>query len=112
MEIIVFENQDVYDMMKVDQENAVDMFIKMCRRYANPELIAEDFVDLQITHETIIYKESESSDKPNMVMMVNVKLEMIEKITYELSRFYIESCSGCSIDIPLHTGVCDVCETM
>ena len=53
-EIIVFENHDSYDSEMSSKEMAVETFIRMCKKYVNPEYVKKDKADL-FFYKMIVY---------------------------------------------------------
>ena len=110
-EILAFENHSLYDSVYVNTDaDVVNAFVKMCRRYVNPEYNTEEEVRLTKTKMTISYRDSGGNDKPTMVQLIGVITdELYKTIQEKLKRFYIHNCEDCGVEISLERVVCAEC---
>ena len=110
-EILAFENHSLYDSVYVNtEEEAINNFIKICRRYVNPEYNPKEEVRLTKTKMTISYRDSGGNDKPTMVQLIGVITdELYKTIQEKLKRFYIHNCEDCGVEISLERVVCAEC---
>lgn len=110
-EILAFENHSLYDSAYVNtEEEAINNFIKMCRRYVNPEYNTEEEVRLTKTNMTIYYRDSGGNDKPMMIQLIGaITVMMYRTIQERLKGFYISRCEECGIQIRIARTICDEC---
>ena len=87
MEIVVFEDNSVYDSAKVN-DNAVEVFISMCKRYVSPEYLPKESTDLHNGGTFVTYADISGGDKPCMVMIFGTGPDMYEKIKHALEEMY------------------------
>ena len=87
MEVVVFENNSVYDTAKVN-DDAVELFISMCKRYVSPEDISQESTYLHNGRTFITYADTSGCDKPMMVMIFGTSPDMFEKIKKGLEEMY------------------------
>ena len=87
MEIVVFENNIVYDSAKVS-DDAVDVFISMCKRYVSPEYLSQECTYLHNGGTFVIYSDTSGCDKPCMVMIFGTGPDMYENIKEALEEMY------------------------
>lgn len=89
MEVVVFENNSVYDSEKVN-EDAVELFISMCKRYVSPEYLSQEATHLHNGGSFVTYADISGGDKPCMVMIFGTSPDMYEKIKQALEEMYEE----------------------
>ena len=41
-EILVYENNSMYDMRETDSANVLDLFLRMCKEFVNPEYVPKN----------------------------------------------------------------------
>lgn len=89
MEVVVFENHSVYDKAKVN-DDAIELFISMCRRYVSPEYLPKESTYLDNGGTFVTYADISGGDKPCMVMIFGTSPDMYEKIKQALEEMYEE----------------------
>ena len=89
MEIVVFENNILYDSAKVS-DDAVDVFISMCKRYVSPEGIPKESTYLHNGHTFVTYSDTSGCYKPCMVMIFGITSDIFLKIKQALEDMYEE----------------------
>ena len=87
MEVVVFENNSVYDSIKVT-DDAVEVFIDMCKDYVSPEDISQEATSLYNGGTFVTYADISGGDKPMMVMIFGIKPDMFSKIKEGLEQMY------------------------
>jgi len=87
MEVIVFENNSVYDSIKVS-DDAVDVFIDMCKDYVSPEDISQEATSLYNGGTFVTYADISGGDKPYMVMIFGCQPDIFPKIQKGLQQMY------------------------
>lgn len=95
MEVVVFENNTVYDGEKVNDDDAVELFISMCKRYVSPEDISQEATHLHNGGTFVTYSDISGGDKPMMVMIFGTSPDMFEKIEAALQEMYEEYIQRC-----------------
>ena len=89
MEVVVFENNIVYDSAKVS-DDAVDLFISMCKRYVSPEYLPKESTDLHNGGTFVTYADISGGDKPCMVMIFGITPDIFPMIKEALEDMYEE----------------------
>ena len=89
MEVVVFENNILYDCAKVN-DNAVELFIKMCSRYVSPEYVSQEATYLHNGGSFVTYSDISGGDKPCMVMIFGTTPDIFPKIQHALEEMYEE----------------------
>ena len=101
-EIIVFEHHDPYDGEYVPKEKAVETFIRMCKKYVNPEYILKKETELNIYKMMVCYTDRSGGDKPSMVSLIGmITPDMIISIKNGITNLYILKCEDCDNEIDL-----------
>ena len=99
-EIIVFENQNIYDREVIDdqpRDNIVNTFVEYCKRYLSPEYIFQNETELYKGTLFISYTDRSGGDKPCNIMLLgsNLTNEMYEAIRCKLDNLYLEISNRC-----------------
>ena len=89
MEVVVFENNMVYDSEKVN-DDAVELFISMCKRYVSPEYVSQESTYLNNGNSFVTYSDISGGDKPCMVMIFGTTPDIFPKIKHALEEMYEE----------------------
>jgi hypothetical protein len=89
MEVVVFENNTVYDNEKV-HDDAIELFTSMCKRYVSPEYLSKESTCLHNGGTFVTYADISGGDKPCMVMIFGTSPDMYEKIKQALEEMYEE----------------------
>ena len=87
MEVVVFENHSLYDCAKVT-DDAVEVFIEMCRRYVSPEYLSKEATYLHNGGSFVTYADISGGDKPMMVMIFGCQPDIFPKIEEGLQQMY------------------------
>jgi hypothetical protein len=109
-QILVFENQRIYDSFYVSAENPVEEYVNKCATYMpRPNVLPEN--TRFISDKTWVkYSHKKGGKKPLMVMMIGPTTpEMIDSIQQKLKRIYIDNCEICGKDIDFRHCVCREC---
>ena len=88
MEVVVFENHSVYESEKVTEDDAVDLFIEMCRRYVSPEYLSKESTCLYNGGTFVTYADISGGDKPMMVMIFGCGPDIFPHIQEGLEQMY------------------------
>jgi len=88
MEVIVFENNSVYDHAKVTDDDAVELFIDMCKDYVSPEDISQESTSLYNGGTFVTYADNTGCDKAMMVMIFGCQPDIFPKIKKGLQQMY------------------------
>ena len=89
MEVVVFENHSVYESEKVTDDDAVDLFIEMCRRYVSPEYLPKEATYLYNGNTFVTYTDISGGDKPMMVMIFGIsQSDIFPNIQKGLQQMY------------------------
>jgi hypothetical protein len=107
MEIVVFENHIPYDHTVV-VENPIEQFIKMCKRYVNPEYVDKKDTDTCFGKTFVSYSDNSGGDKPMIVILMGINEDMIPTIKNALDDIYINKCR-CGTIIDMKMCVCNEC---
>ena len=110
-EIISFEYNDIYDSDYVfGKDEAIETFIKHCKRYVNPEYISKENVSLSTGYTYICYADRSGGDKPMMVLMTGTFTgDMLTRIREALDDLYFNKCEKCDEKISLEWTLCEAC---
>ena len=109
-EIVVFEYQTSYDGAYVAQDNALETYIKYCRKHINPREIPKESTDFSWGHTYVSYTDHSGNDKPKMIMLIGVITpEMRASIKTALDDLYFNRCTECNAKISLEWCVCAPC---
>lgn len=88
-EIIVFENQDVYDVTTVSELSVVKKYLDYCERYVNPEYVEKNESVLFHTKMMVSYVDRSGGDKPcNVLLLGAISTELLEEIRHGIDKFY------------------------
>jgi hypothetical protein len=92
-QILVFENQELYDSDVVSADKAVDVYIKMCMKYLNPKYIPQENIVFESDERFVKYNDRSGGHKPMMILMTGVFTpEMIRSIKDGLKEMYVKQC--------------------
>jgi hypothetical protein len=111
-EVLVLESHTVYDGEKLHSvKDAINIFIRLSKKYINPQYVPEEYVRLHRTTLSLMYSGDASGDKPYLVMLLGpITDEIYEEIKIKCGRFYLANCVDCSAEIKLHEVVCKECK--
>jgi hypothetical protein len=99
-QIMVFQNQDMYDSKIVPANKAVETYVRMCFEYVPPEYVPEEYSDFHGTERYVKYHDRSGNDKPMIVLMTGIFTpDMITAIEDGLKDFYIRRCEECHVVI-------------
>ena len=100
-EIIAYEYNSPYDGETVTQENCLELFVAMCKKYVNPEYVSEDETDVDYGKRYFSYADRSGGDKPMHIMLIGPKMtsELVSEIKARLKKFYERLCEECQCDI-------------
>jgi len=88
MEVVVFENNSVYDHAKVTDDDPVEVFIDMCKDYVSPEDISQEATSLYNGGTFVTYSDITGCDNAYMVMIFGIKPDIFPKIKEGLQEMY------------------------
>lgn len=113
-EVIVYEYNYPYDTMTVTQENCVNGFVEMCRKYVNPEYVSEDQTIADYGKHYVSYCDHSGGDKPMLVMLIGPKMTegLVSEIKAGLKDLYKRLCYECQCDISeddKRWALCSIC---
>lgn len=113
-EIIVYEYNSPYNSETVTQENCVEIFLKMCRKYVDPEYVSEDQTNVDYGKHYFSYTDQSGGDKPMLVMLIGPKMTagLIGEIKAGLKGLYKRLCEECQCDISEDNkmwALCSIC---
>ena len=99
-EIVVLENQDIYDREVIHNQpldNIVNKFIEHCKRHVSPEYVFQNETELYKGILFISYTDRSGGDKPCNVMLLGENLtdEIFEAIRCKLDNLYLEISNRC-----------------
>ena len=107
-EILVYENNSMYDMREADSTNVVNVFLGMCREFVNPEYVDQDCAVFDSSKKFVSYADRSGNDKPMLVILIGtISDEMLVDIQDGLKKMYMHFCEDCGKEMVfLRTGVC------
>jgi hypothetical protein len=109
-QILVFENQEIYDSLSVSPDKAVEEYVKKCKYYLPPDCIPRDYTSFESDKMFVKYSDRCGNDKPMMVLMIGLTTpEMIDSIREGIRRLYVNDCEECGKEIDLKWCVCREC---
>jgi hypothetical protein len=111
-EILVFESNAMYHSKTSESEdNALAMFIAMCREFVSPEYVAENQTRFDSSSLHMSYADCSGGDKPMLVLLIGmITDEMRSKAQETLKKMYVRICEDCNIaEIPFAKSVCAEC---
>jgi hypothetical protein len=112
-EILVYENNSMYDMRETDSANVVDVFLRMCKEFVNPEYVDKNSTEFDSSSKFVSYSDRSGNDKPMLVILIGtITDEMIVAIQDGLKKMYMHFCEDCGKEMVfLRTGVlvCNKC---
>ena len=106
-EILVYENNSVYDMRETDSSNVVSVFLRMCKEFVNPEYVDKSSTEFDSSSRFVSYSDRSGNDKPMLVILIGtITDEMLVEIQDGLKKLYIHYCEDCGKEMVfLRTGV-------
>ena len=111
-ELLVFECNSLYHSKTSEsQENALTMFVELCREFVSPEYVAENETSFDSGSLYMSYADRSGGDKPMLVVLIGtITDEMRSKAQESLKKMYIRICEDCNTaEIPLNRSVCAEC---
>jgi hypothetical protein len=88
-EIIVFENNEIYDLTTASDITVVKTYLDYCKQYVNPEYVQESETNLYNTKMMISYIDKSGGYKPcNVLLIGRISSELLEEIHKGLAKFY------------------------
>ena len=112
-EILVYENNSIYDMREADSTNVLDVFLRMCKEFVNPEYVDKQSTEFDSSSKFVSYSDRSGNDKPMLVILIGtITDEMLVEITEGLKKMYMHFCEDCGHEMVfLRTGVrvCNRC---
>jgi hypothetical protein len=84
-EIIVFEDQSLYDGSNViqDEKTAITEFIKICNKYIDPEYYSKEYTFLSFGNLYVSYADKSGGDKPMNILLIGKLTEESKKYIRE-----------------------------
>ncbi len=111
-QILVFENQEIYDSLYVSADKAVEEYVERCQYNLPPDCIPRDYTSFDSDKMFVKYSDRCGNDKPMMVLMIGPTTpEMIDSIREGIRRLYVNDCEECGKEIDLKWCVCRECRT-
>ena len=108
--ILVFENQEIYDLLDVSADKAVEEYVKRCQRHLPPEYTPQEYTSFDSDKMFVKYSDRCGDDKPMMILMIGLtNPEMIKSIEEGLRKIYVNNCEDCGKEIELKWCVCREC---
>ena len=111
-ELLVFECNSLYHSKTSEsQDNALTMFVELCREFISPEYVAENQTSFDSGSLYMSYADRSGGDKPMLVIMIGtITDEMCSRAQETLKKMYIRICEDCNAaEIPLNRSVCAEC---
>jgi hypothetical protein len=111
-ELLVFESNSLYHSKTSESEdNALSMFVAICREFVSPEYVAENGTSFDSSSLHMSYADCSGGDKPMLVLLIGtITDEMRSKAQESLKKMYIRICEDCNAaEIPLNRSVCAEC---
>jgi len=111
-ELLVFECNSLYHSKTSEsQDNALAMFVELCREFVSPEYVAENETSFDSGSLYMSYADRSGGDKPMLVIMIGtITDEMRSSVQESLKKMYFRICKDCNIvEIPLSRSVCEEC---
>jgi len=112
-EILVYENNSMYDTRTANSGNVLDVFLDTCRQYVNPEYVNQDSTEFHSSNKFVSYADRSGNDKPMLVILIGtITDEMVVAIQDGLKKMYTHFCEDCGKEMVfLRTGVlvCNRC---
>jgi hypothetical protein len=112
-EIMVYEYNSPYDSETVTQENCVEVFLKICKKYVSPEYLREDQTHVHYGNWFFSYADQSGGDKPMLVMLIGPKMTagLISEIKAGLKELYNRLCEQCQCNINTEDKMWALCHT-
>jgi hypothetical protein len=88
-DILVYENNCMYDTRHANAANVLEVFLKMCKDYVNPEYTGQDSVHLDSSKRFVSYADRSGNDKAMLVVLIGtITDEILEGIRDGLQNLY------------------------
>jgi hypothetical protein len=88
-EIILIESMVIYGSYNVSQKDAVNDFVKYCKKYGDVEYSKYNPYMLMPTSSTVSYSINNGDDKPMMIMLVgNITIDICKEIDENLKVLF------------------------
>ena len=112
-ELLVFECNSLYHSKTSEsQDNALTMFVKLCREFVSPEYVADNQTSFDSGSLYMSYADRSGGDKPMLVLLIGtITDEMRSSAQESLKKLYVRICEDCNEnEIPITKTVCSECE--